>query len=181
MGKETLFMTIAERFADLSGSFSYPESDTDGVLADDTGLEKTQTSLIDLQTEYTRLFINAMPEVPCPPYASVYIDGSIMGPSSTAMARLYDECGISCTNDPPDHIAAEFECAAMLFAQGSASGTERQRSALISHLAGWTPLFFEKVRAHDKCGCYRHAAEIAGQLIAEAEALSLPDTTEGRV
>jgi TorA maturation chaperone TorD len=34
---------------------------------------------VRLENEYIRLFVNAMPEVPCAPYGSVYLEGTIMG------------------------------------------------------------------------------------------------------
>ncbi len=41
--------------------------------------ERKAIDHIRLETEYVRLFINALPEVPCAPYGSVYLEGSVMG------------------------------------------------------------------------------------------------------
>ena len=43
---------------------------------------------IALENEYIRLFVNSMPEVPCAPYGSVYLEGTVMGESTLKVADI---------------------------------------------------------------------------------------------
>lgn len=69
---------------------------------------------LELQKEYTRLFINAMPKVPAPPYGSVYMekDGLLWGYTTVGAVKLYIEGGLKIADnfkDIPDHFAVELE------------------------------------------------------------------------
>lgn len=69
---------------------------------------------LDLQKEYTRLFINAMPKVPAPPYGSLYLEkeGLLWGYTTVEAVKLYIEGGLKIADnfkDIPDHFAVELE------------------------------------------------------------------------
>jgi len=69
---------------------------------------------LDLQKEYTRLFINARPKVSAPPYGSLYLekDGLVWGKTTVEAVKLYAEAGLKVAEhfkDIPDHFAAELE------------------------------------------------------------------------
>jgi TorA maturation chaperone TorD len=68
-------------------------------------------ALIDFQREYTRVFSNARPEVPAPPYRSLYFLNREMTCGETTM-ELYGDAGLKVAEDfkyIPDHFAAELE------------------------------------------------------------------------
>lgn len=76
----------------------------------------------ELLVEYARLFLGPF-KLAAPPYGSVYLEqeGRIMGESTIAVARLYQDLGISLsedTRDMPDHIAAELEFMYFLTSSG---------------------------------------------------------------
>ena len=74
--------------------------------------------LEDLQVEHTRLFINAVPHVVAPPYASVYFkgDGTLYGNIAEKTKAFYREKGFDLKqeDDLPDHIVYELEFLALL-------------------------------------------------------------------
>ena len=49
----------------------------------------------DIEAEYVRLFINAMPEVPCAPYGSVYLEGAVMGKTTVKVAGIFHYYGLN--------------------------------------------------------------------------------------
>jgi hypothetical protein len=100
----------------ISLLFSYPDgqwfsaplpagagAETAALLEEMRGIEPVR-----LENEYVRLFINAMPELPCAPYGSVYLEGSVMGESTLKIADIYRKYGMA-TVEPADHIAVESE------------------------------------------------------------------------
>lgn len=76
----------------------------------------------ELMVEYARLFLGPF-TLPAPPYGSVYLEqaGLLMGESTIEVSRLYQEKGLSLsedTKDMPDHIAAELEFMYFLLSSG---------------------------------------------------------------
>lgn len=120
---------------------------------------------VRLQNEYVRLFINALPEVPCAPYGSVYLEGSVMGESTVRVGEIYRKYGME-TTELPDHIAVESEFLAWL--HGVAADDEAARQDydyLLWHFKEWTSLFFARVEQHDQLGCYRQSARLARTIL----------------
>lgn len=115
-----------------------------------------QKTLLDLKVEYNRLFVGPMPPV-CPPYESVFDkkrstedQGTVMGPTSEAMAGALREEGLKLTLDYaelPDHMAIELEFMYYLLARADARGEDSeiyQQKAdifLKDHLVNWLPEF----------------------------------------
>jgi TorA maturation chaperone TorD len=132
--------------------------------------------LLDLQRDYTRLFINAFPKMVAPPYSSVYMDGKgkVWGESTSWVYNLYREAGLEISEDfhnLPDHIAAELGFAAFLL-----SGAEKGREAnmvmyerlVTEHLAIWAEPFLRRVMEGAREPFYTFLAEATARLV-EAE------------
>jgi TorA maturation chaperone TorD len=120
---------------------------------------------VRLENEYVRLFINAMPELPCAPYGSVYLEGSVMGESTLKIADIYRKYGMA-TVEPADHIAVECEFLAWLHGQAAGdAGVRSDFEALLTHLRQWTGPFFDQVEQHDRLGCYRRSAAAARTIL----------------
>ena len=84
--------------------------------------------LDDLRTAYTRLFINAVPHVTVPPYASVYLDGSgtLQGPTTGRTRDFYRAHGydLASETEPADHLALELDFLAALTGEGQVEAEE---------------------------------------------------------
>ena len=161
----------------ISQLFSYPAGQTvSAPLPEGAGAETEQLigerqaiDPIRLENEYVRLFINALPEVPCAPYGSVYLEGSVMGESTVKVAAIYQKYGTA-TEELADHIAVESEFLAWL--HGTAAGdadAQRDYEYILGHLREWTEPFFSQVEQHDQLGYYRHCAEFARQVLMRLE------------
>lgn len=78
--------------------------------------------LDDLQIEYTRLFINAVPHTPVPPYASIYMDGdgTLQGRTTEKIRDFYRERGFDVASEaePADHISQQLHFLAALAVEG---------------------------------------------------------------
>ncbi len=143
-----------------------------------------------LQVEHTRLFINAVPHVLAPPYASAYSgEGLLMGPPAEAAIQAYRQAGLAFTPDDhtlPDHLAAELEFMAFLCqeeetarANGDVTAAEVRRSQqqvfLSSQLLSWVPAWAQRAQQADRSGFYRAlAALIVSWLEFDAHQLAHP-------
>ncbi len=132
----------------------------------------------ELAVEYTRLFINAYPMVPCPPYESFYVDGGFLAQASTReVAKLYVEAGYRLTprfKDLPDHVAVELEFASLLLREPSPalrSTLNRDPPAQLKprfikeHLAKWVPAFANCVEENAKLNLYKGVAKVLKVLV----------------
>ncbi|MBC8318662.1 MAG: molecular chaperone TorD family protein [Desulfobulbaceae bacterium] len=172
MSEEQQNITLVEIYRFLAQSMRYPEAD----WLDDTYWSVLTTLLTelewheelnelttprnniadqleDLQVEHTRLFINAVPHVLAPPYASVYahVDGSLYGPIAEKTKKFYGEKGYSLSqNDIPDHIVYELEFLAILADQDPEACEEFLKILFLP----WFPLFQERVLAAAKLPFY---------------------------
>ena len=147
-----------------------------------------EAALLELEKEYTRLFVTAYPRVVAPPYSSVYLDeqGQVWGASTAEAARLYEAAGLGMSrdlHDLPDHIAVEMEFASHLIGeqQKRASSNDTavrdlasiERRFLSQHLLRWAPAFFSRVAELSRTAFYRSLAELAQQFLKwEAEHLA---------
>ena len=157
----------------ISRLFSYPDAQMvsaplpEGVGAEAVALleEINGVDTIPVENEYVRLFINAMPEVPCAPYGSVYLEGSVMGESTLKIATIYRKYGIE-PAELADHIAVESEFLAWLHGRATVDTEARKDfDYLLNHLRKWSDSFFAQVAVHDQIGCYRRASELARALL----------------
>ncbi len=133
-----------------------------------------------LQVEYTYLFINAVPRVPAPPYASAYTgQGLLMAEPAEAALRAYREAGLALAKDYqdlPDHLAAELEFLSWM-GQQEVSAYEREDNeagnqweergkAFLSQLVlPWLPEFCRRVEEASRISFYRELARLAGVLL----------------
>ena len=139
-----------------------------------------EMALLELEKEYTRLYITAYPKVVAPPYSSVYLDNEqyVWGKSTAEVARLYEAAGLGMNpdfHDIPDHIAAELEFASyLILEQQKHNGTEAdktqelasiERQFLTDHLFKWAPLLFGKVAEYSKETFYSVIALLAQKFI----------------
>jgi len=165
----------------LSRLFSYPEEpprpeDLSRVGWEEGLWEGRNLSL--LQAEYVRLFINALPELSCPPYGSFYLEGLLMGASTVMMRNLYLDHGFAC-DELADHIAVEFEFLAFLTRITTTDDGSDDYQLVLDHLRDWLPPFFERVKKNDRSGLYRVAADYARELIGLEETAAPVTPGEG--
>jgi len=101
--------------------FSGSEAATGEGSAAESGLQteaETEALYHELAVEYARLFIGP-PTPAVSPYETIHVDSEpdapallMVGPSARAVLAAYREAGVNMaegTNEPPDHIATEFE------------------------------------------------------------------------
>ncbi len=155
----------------LSRLFAYPEeipaaADVSQIGAE-WGEDLGHSTLQVLQAEYVRLFINALPEVPCPPYGSVYLEGTLMGESTVRLRNLYARYGCQ-TEEMADHIAVELEFLALLAALNPDGPVREDYQFVLDHLHRWTPAFLAKVEENDRLGFYRAASRYAQKILGAA-------------
>lgn len=152
----------------LSRVFTYPETlpspEELARLAAVPEVPGVTQGLVDLQAEYVRLFINSLPELPCPPYGSFYLEGTLMGESTVNLKKLYARFGWH-TDELADHFAVELEFLALLAAAGDDEPVLAAFQEVWEHLRCWAPDFLARVAAHDQSGFYRQAARYAQQVL----------------
>jgi len=152
-----------ETFMALSRLFSYPghlpdDRDVARVFVQQKDIEQVRSSLTTLQNRYVSLFINYLPEVPCIPYGSWYLEGILMGPSTVQLSNLYREYGFH-TREPADHIAVELEFLAILSTlirqtPQARDSVKPDLDFVMGHLNAWTPDFLVRVASWDADGFY---------------------------
>ena len=156
----------------LSRLFSYPEQWPDAEYVnriagnDDRGMDRGfgENGLRTLQNEYVRLFINALPEVPCPPYGSFYLEGALMGESTVRVRNVYLSYGFQ-TDEVADHIAVELEFLALLTTLSNRDSLQKDYDFLLDHLRHWTPEFFDRVEENDETGFFKAVSRYAKNVI----------------
>ncbi|MDW7726707.1 MAG: molecular chaperone TorD family protein [Candidatus Methanoperedens sp.] len=159
-------------FEELSRIFTYPETDSEpGKMVNPKIFKgvahppQLPSGIVTLQNEYVRLFINALPEVPCSPYASIYLEGRCMGEKTNEIKKLYEKYGLI-TDEIPDHIAVELEFLNYLIhLESKGVPVESDLELFVEHMLSWTPGFFKKVEECDKTGFYKAAAIVANKAL----------------
>jgi len=157
----------------ISRLFSYPDAQTiSAPIPDEVGAEarallaeRTRFDPILLENEYVRLFVNTLPEVPCPPYGSVYLEGTVMGESTMRVAEIYRKYRLN-PNELPDHISVESEFLAWLSGEVMQSPTAgHDFDFLLGHFQQWVIPFLVRVEQHDQLGWYRRCAGWARRVL----------------
>jgi TorA maturation chaperone TorD len=106
--------------------------------------------LEEVQYEYTRLFVNGYPKTACPPYESVYREGTMLGESAMDVYLIYRDWGVEVDeNEAGDHLAAMLEFLYYLnMVRGIADDDEKLRDVEDAiegfwkdHLKPWVPQF----------------------------------------
>jgi TorA maturation chaperone TorD len=81
--------------------------------------------LEDIQVDHTRLFINGVPHVVAPPYASIYIDGTLNSTTADKTREYYRKNGFDITTrEFPDHLVTELDFVASLEDEKEGSSEE---------------------------------------------------------
>ena len=159
-----------EKILALSRLFTYPQTAPDKEDLDRIGMEKAAADFQDggglepLQAEYVKLFINALPETPCPPYGSFYLEGTLMGDSTIRLRDLYASHGFH-TDEMEDHISVELEFLALLSMASGLEGVRESIDFLLDHLRSWTPAFLEQIEKADQGGFYGELSKSARNLL----------------
>ncbi|MDD2310170.1 MAG: molecular chaperone TorD family protein [Desulfuromonadaceae bacterium] len=157
--------TPAAFYTFLAQSFRYPErtwligpyfdlleniSQNLDLNKDALGLRQSycasEEGLEELQIEYTRMFINAIPAVVAPPYSSIYLDkeGNLYGRSAVWAKQFYQLHGFDLAGeeDLPDHLVLELDFLGLLLEEGQEDAAEQ---FLSEHFRRWFPSFKERV------------------------------------
>uniref|UniRef100_Q3AS11 Cytoplasmic chaperone TorD n=1 Tax=Chlorobium chlorochromatii (strain CaD3) TaxID=340177 RepID=Q3AS11_CHLCH len=123
-----------------------------------------------LQAEYTRLFLNGYPNTPCPPYESVYREERMMGESSLAVQKLYQQWEIAIDANLSDHLATELEFLAFLSA--ATTLTEVATDALATreyfleeHVRQWLPQFCRDLQKEATVEAYRLLSQLLANVL----------------
>ncbi|MFW6054317.1 MAG: TorD/DmsD family molecular chaperone [Thermodesulfobacteriota bacterium] len=125
-----------------------------------------QTDLLSLQEEYVRLFINSLPETPCPPYGSFYLEGTLMGRTTLKLRDLHLEYGLE-SDELADHVAVELEFLGLLTRLREESEQVGQdRDYVLGHFRKWAPAFLKRLEEHDGSGFYKSLGRCLDQAIA---------------
>ena len=140
--------------------------------------------LNDLEREYMDLFVVPNPRYVAP-YESVFRDswsnpveggapirGLLMGDSSLAVRRCYDEAGVAPADELPDHVATELQFMAWLWAlqanpeSGDMAAIADLRSRFrADHVARWIADLRERVAERDRLGFYAAALRVTEAVI----------------
>jgi len=152
-----------------------------GVALDQDLLSLPEEELVsELALEYTRLFLGPGKHVS--PYASVHLPaggGSLYGASTTAVKRFIESTGAQYRPEYrglPDHISVELEFmqqVALAEAEAWDSHDREQAKKCMStekefidtHLAGWVPVFCEKVCQRAELSFYRQMAQMTQEFL----------------
>jgi TorA maturation chaperone TorD len=146
---------------------------------------------LDLQKDYTRLFINARPKAEASPYGSLYLEkeGLVWGKTTVEAVKLYAEAGLKVAEhfkDIPDHFAAELEFmwylireeikarGGMLTGDSTAVDNEKaekmadlQSKFLKNHIGAWHEAFLNRVRFHTRSVFFSEVSALARDFISK--------------
>ncbi len=165
-------------FRFLSRAFAYPdaamqqqlreEADEDSPFQKDfkdvaAAFEKEE--ILELQAEYTRLFISGHPTTPCPPYESFYREGRLMGAVVYDIMRVYQEWGLQAELGLVDHISTELEflnylISAIKLPELSRHAREALNQFYQEHISRWFGKFGEELYKRARLQPYRLLGEM---------------------
>lgn len=106
--------------------------------------------LEEVQYEYTRLFVNGYPKTACPPYESVYREGTMLGESAMDVYLIYRDWGLEVSEEEAgDHLAVMLEFLYYLASLRKVADDEEKLKAVEEaiegfwrdHLKPWLPQF----------------------------------------
>jgi len=119
--------------------------DDDQSKALENSFTKSKDILEDLQVEHTRLFINGVPHVAAPPYASVYMDKTMRGQYSDKILRFYNTSGydMKVGADLPDSLIHQLEFLSFIVEDQNQEG---EIEFLSQFFLPWFPVFATRVK-----------------------------------
>jgi len=126
--------------------------------------------LENLQIEYTRLFINSVPHVPAPPYASVYLDGdnTLQGKTTEKIRDYYRSCGFDIVDPslPADHLALQLEFLAQL---ADEERLDREEFFISRYFRPWYTRFAHRVLTATEHPFYRVSVQLTDLMTKEEQ------------
>lgn len=138
---------LAESSCELADMFA--EGSREHELAGRMAQEAGEAGVLDLQRDYTALFIGSL-EMAAPPYASYWLDGAhqLGGPTTTAVERAYRERGMRLKQkrrQPGDHLSTmlEFLFALLRDAAQAAERADAQAAETAANIIAQAHDFFE--------------------------------------
>jgi TorA maturation chaperone TorD len=160
------------QFITLSRLLAYPDQKPAASDLEWLGEEEARAwesflereGLAALQAEYIRLFVNALPEVSCPPYGSYYLEGVLRGASTVRIEHLYQSYGFY-TDEVADHVAVELEFLSILAALPQNEEVGKDYDFLLAHLNSWVFDFFKQVEDNDSLGFYEATVKWARRVL----------------
>ena len=159
-----------EQLRILAALLAMPEDDALDLLRDlqqqapwlESALPELESIPLEhWQAEHTRLFVNAYPKVPCPPYESAYRQGTMGGTAARELADLYRRAGLQAADLPPDYLGTMLECASYLLDQGE---DELLGELMEGHMRQWVPGFARDLREQAALDLYRALGRQIGDL-----------------
>ena len=187
LARPTIYQALAQGLAYPSDEFMARAQDWQARLVEalegvvlpvaqvTEALQAVNGDLQALQVEHTRLFINGVPHVLAPPYASVYIDGGrLFGRPAARALRAYQQAGLTLSaaaHALPDHLAVELEFMFYLGREGLEASEQgdvaqadrmRRRSAefLSECLLPWAPAWRQRVEESAQLAFYPALARV---------------------
>lgn len=148
-----------------------------------------RTSPLDLEVERVRLFVNGPRGVAAPPYASLYVDGEMLGPSARWVQSRYAACGLDAVaGEPPDFVPTELEFLHLLCrhvedalrsgdAASLAASLDVQAGFFVDHVRLWIPGFTARLRGARPRAPFARLADLLDAFRHEEEAALAPTRT----
>lgn len=121
--------------------------------------ELSGLTLEEWQAEHTRLFVNGHPRTACPPFESAWVNGTMPGPATIEVARLYHAIGLEADGVAPDYLGTMLACAALLEEQADAYARSVKKKLWREHLECWLPRFTQVLAEESHLSLYRALAE----------------------
>jgi len=173
--------TSATIYQFLSLCLLYPEPDLAAQLletaaathqpwAEELAAAFTGEPLESLQVEHTRLFVNNIDGVSCPPYESAYIDGQLLTATTRAVAAAYAEWGLEQSLETADFLPVELQFVAYLTELAEQSPEPdtvelARRQFESAHLQHWLPRFAADLQQHARLPFYQQVGHRLAELI----------------
>lgn len=150
------FLKVMETFRQEEGNLPYLKEIVSTFL---------NSPLMELQAEYTRLFITGYPTTPCPPYESFFREGRMMGSVVYDIMRVYQEWGVQAELGLVDHLSTELEFLAYLLSatripELSGKAQEAYSRFREEHLKKWIPSFRKALEENAEMSVYRQLGKM---------------------
>ncbi len=117
----------------------------------------TDEILEEIQVDHTRLFINGVPHVIAPPYASIYMDGTLNSTTADKTRDYFRKKGFdTTTTEFPDHLVTELDFMALLEDEEEGSSEEFLRI----YFRPWFDTFRDLVAKEAKVPYIRSVVEV---------------------
>ncbi|NDV23323.1 molecular chaperone TorD [Desulfovibrio sp. JC022] len=162
------------RFPETVSAFTGKNEALERVTSE-LGKTHTDDSILDLASEYGRLFLGAGGPLAVPPYESFFTSESntTHQQAETEVSKLMAEYGIGVNGsftEPADHVAVLLEFMAFLSTEQEETedttvAFARSKSFLETHLLNWIPDFANTCKEVEPEGFYTSAAELTADFL----------------